>query len=113
MPPAGAGRLPRPGFGLLSLDRHGVAESFFRIGATESRCRFPGPRRRPAGGPQSDRDDVTPCTGDTPYGFRRNGRPSPDGDAFGRREPQSVALGDAERVVERVDVAHDLVAAEL
>src|SRR5690606_9633822 len=37
----------------------------------------------------------------------------PDRHALGRIEPQLVLLGDAERLVERVDVAHDLVAAEL
>ena len=38
---------------------------------------------------------------------------SPDGDALVRVEPEGVGLRDAERIVERVDVADDLVAAEL
>src|SRR5690606_27802202 len=37
---------------------------------------------------------------------------SPDGDAVVGREPELVALGHAERLVEGVDVARDLVATE-
>src|SRR6478736_3754683 len=40
------------------------------------------------------------------------GRPSPDGDALTLVEPERVRLGDTERIVERVDVADDLVAPE-
>ena len=38
---------------------------------------------------------------------------SPDGDALILRQPEGVRVGDAESIVERVDVADNLVAAEL
>src|SRR6478752_409856 len=38
---------------------------------------------------------------------------SPDGDALILWQPEGVRLGDAESIVERIDVSDDLVAAEL